>query len=129
MTMEQQVAQLESLCESMYSGQSNTERNQASQALVGFYTNVECLAQCRMLIQYSTNAAALLFAGASITRLVTNYWNNITTEQALDLRAFVLEYLTVSSLLQYLLTPDIEGRSLYSCVCVELVSCRSLSYY
>eukprot|EP00580_Thalassiosira_gravida_P016865 CAMPEP_0201660514 /NCGR_PEP_ID=MMETSP0494-20130426/3148_1 /ASSEMBLY_ACC=CAM_ASM_000839 /TAXON_ID=420259 /ORGANISM="Thalassiosira gravida, Strain GMp14c1" /LENGTH=1109 /DNA_ID=CAMNT_0048138419 /DNA_START=380 /DNA_END=3709 /DNA_ORIENTATION=+ len=95
---EAQLAQVESLCETLYTGQpsGNGEkitREEAQSRLLSLQSNASFIPQCQYILDRSKSQYALLVASNSLTELITSHWNNFTIAQRIDIRNYVLGYL------------------------------------
>ncbi|XP_064383025.1 exportin-7-like isoform X2 [Halichondria panicea] len=90
---EQQLSQLELLCQQLYESHEPEVRLQAEKALVGFTESQESLPQCQMVLERSQSAYALLLASSTLTKLVTRATSNVSIQDRLQLRNYVLQYL------------------------------------
>ena len=88
-----QLAQVESLCQALYAGTSTTLRTEAQKQLLQLTTTAEYIPQCQFILDNSTQAYAQVVASTSLETLITQYWNNFTLEQKIELRNYVLNYL------------------------------------
>ena len=96
----QQLAQVEALCETLYSGAPSTSedgkpisRQDAQARLLSLQSSAEFIPQCQFILDTSSSQYARLVASNSLTELVTNYWNSFTVLQRVDIRNYVLGYL------------------------------------
>lgn len=96
---ETQLAQVEALCETLYTGQStgaNGEkitREEAQSRLLSLQSSATFIPQCQYILDRSQSQYALLVASNSLTELITSHWNNFTIAQRIDIRNYVLGYL------------------------------------
>lgn len=88
-----QLAQVEKLCQALYQGRSNVERQEAQQQLLTLQSTADFIPQCQFILDNSNQPYAQLVASTSLETLVTQFWNNFTVQQKLDLRNYVLGYL------------------------------------
>lgn len=65
----------------------------ANQQLNVFHTSSDYIPQCRLILDNSQSAYAQLFASNSLEILVTQFWNNFSPEQKLEMRNYILSYL------------------------------------
>jgi exportin-7 len=96
----QQLKQVESLCETLYSGAASTgedgkpiTRADAQARLLSLQSSSDYIPQCQYILDQSSNMYARLVASNSLTELITNYWNSFTVAQRIDIRNYVLGYL------------------------------------
>jgi len=92
-----QLAQVESLCETLYTGQSSNgealTREEAQSRLLSLQSSASFIPQCQYILDRSKSQYALLVASNSLTELITSHWNNFTVAQRIDIRNYVLGYL------------------------------------
>lgn len=88
-----QLAQVEKLCLALYQGSSDTMRVEAQQQLLTLQSTADFIPQCQFILDNSTQSYAQLVAGASLETLVTQFWNNFTLQQKIDIRNYILGYL------------------------------------
>mmetsp|Transcript_45192 Transcript_45192/g.94800 ORF Transcript_45192/g.94800 Transcript_45192/m.94800 type:complete len:1112 (+) Transcript_45192:332-3667(+) len=95
-----QLAQVESLCETLYTGQSSgsngaekVTREEAQSRLLSLQSSASFIPQCQYILDRSKSQYALLVASNSLTELITSHWNNFTIAQRIDIRNYVLGYL------------------------------------
>lgn len=88
-----QLAQVEKLCEALYQGTSNVQRAEAQQQLLTLQSTADFIPQCQFILDNSSQPYAQLVASSSLENLVTQFWNNFTNQQKLELRNYVLAYL------------------------------------
>ena len=96
----QQLAQVEALCETLYTGVpapgENGEpvsRQEAQQRLLSLQSSAEYIPQCQYILDNSKSQYARLVASNSLTELITVHWNSFTVPQRIDIRNYVLGYL------------------------------------
>lgn len=96
----QQLAQVESLCETLYTGVTSTgengeaiSRQEAQSRLLSLQSSAEYIPQCQYILDHSQSHYARLVASNSLTELITTHWNNFTVPQRIDIRNYVLSYL------------------------------------
>mmetsp|Transcript_2983 Transcript_2983/g.6712 ORF Transcript_2983/g.6712 Transcript_2983/m.6712 type:complete len:1119 (+) Transcript_2983:545-3901(+) len=95
-----QLAQVEALCETLYTGKptqgenGNTiTRNEAQQRLLALQGSAENIPQCQFILENSQSQYSRLVATNSLTELITAHWNSFTVPQRIDIRNYVLNYL------------------------------------
>lgn len=96
----QQLAQVEALCETLYTGKTATSENgepinraDAQARLLSLQTSADYIPQCQYILDNSTSQYARLVASNSLTELITIHWNSFTVPQRIDIRNYVLTYL------------------------------------
>lgn len=94
-----QLAQVEALCEALYTGipakleTGAVSRQEAQQRLLSLQSNAEYIPQCQYILDNSTSQYARLVASNSLIELITTHWNSFTVPQRIDIRNYVLGYL------------------------------------
>ncbi len=99
-----QLAQVEALCETLYTGiptklggRGGTElavsRQEAQQRLLSLQTDAKFIPQCQYILDNSKSQYARLVASNSLIELITVHWNSFTVPQRIDIRNYVLGYL------------------------------------
>jgi len=96
----QQLAQVEALCDSLYTGSPSTGENgepisqkEAQNRLLSLQSSSDYIPQCQYILDHSQSQYARLVASNSLTQLITTHWNNFTVSQRIDIRNYVLGYL------------------------------------
>lgn len=89
----QNLQQLESLCEVMYNSGNEQDRQDAQQRLLSLSSSVDYIPQCQYILDNSNSSYALFVASNALTKLITQYWNNFSRAQRVDIRNYVLGYL------------------------------------
>jgi exportin-7 len=92
-----QLAQVESLCRALYEGTNATLRAEAQQQLLPLCNSAEYIPQCQFILDHSIQPYAQIVASTSLESIVSQFWNNFTLEQKLDLRNYVLNTLAVNA--------------------------------
>ena len=87
------LAQVEALCHALYAGTSQPQRAEAQQSLMTLQSSVDFIPQCQFILDNSSQSYAQLLASTSLEVLVTQFWNNFTVEQKLDIRNYILNHL------------------------------------
>jgi exportin-7 len=90
-----QLQQVEALCHHLFEGTSAVQRAEAQQSLLVLQSSLEYIPQCQFILDNSTQTYAQLIASTSLEALVTQFWNNFSAEQKLEIRNYVLNYLAV----------------------------------
>lgn len=88
-----QLTQVETLCLALYQGTSSSARTEAQKQLLMLQSTADFIPQCQFILDNSTLPYAQLVASSSLENLVTQFWNSFTTEQKVELRNYVLNYL------------------------------------
>jgi exportin-7 len=88
-----QLQQVEALCQALYIGTSSVQRAEAQQQLLTLQSTADFIPQCQFILDNSQQPYAQLVASSSLENLVTQFWNNFTNPQKLELRNYVLGFL------------------------------------
>jgi len=88
-----QLAEVERLCQALYTGNNSALRAEAQQQLLTLQSSIDFIPQCQFILDNSLLPYAQLVATSSLEALVTQFWNNFSPEQKLDVRNYVLRYL------------------------------------
>ena len=88
-----QLLQVETLCHALFLGTSPLQRAEAQQQLLTLQSSAEYIPQCQFILDNSSQPYAQLMASTSLEMLVTQFWNNFTAEQKLEIRNYMLNYL------------------------------------
>ena len=104
------LPQLEQAATLAYTSPNNDERQRNADLLVGFHNNIECIPQCRMVLDNSRNEYALLLASSGLLKLVTMYHATMGVEDTVAMKNYLLNYLATQcqSLPRFVLTPLIQ---------------------
>lgn len=95
-----QLAHVESLCDTLYTGASMAgengkviTRSEAQSRLLSLQTSPEFIPQCQYILDHSKSHYALLVASNALIELLTTHWNSFAVTQRIDIRNYVLAYL------------------------------------
>ncbi|VEU35182.1 unnamed protein product [Pseudo-nitzschia multistriata] len=95
-----QLAQVEALCETLYTGVPTSGENgeqitrqDAQQRLMSLQSSADFIPQCQYILENTKSQYARLVATNSLTELITTHWNSFTIPQRIDIRNYVLTYL------------------------------------
>lgn len=88
-----QLLQVEKLCHALYQGTSAVERAEAQQQLLTLQSTADFIPQCQSILDNTTQPYAQLVACNSLESLVSQFWNNFTPQQKLELRNYVIMFL------------------------------------
>ncbi|KAI4384594.1 hypothetical protein MLD38_002723 [Melastoma candidum] len=104
------LAQLEALCERLYTSQDSAERAHAENTLKCFSVNTDYISQCQFILDNALTPYALMLASSSLLKQVTEH--TLALQLRLDIRNYLINYLAsrgpklqpfvVSSLVQLL---------------------------
>lgn len=92
-----QLVQVETLCHALFLGTSPLQRAEAQQQLLTLQSSAEYIPQCQFILDNSLQPYAQLMASTSLEMLITQFWNNFTAEQKLEIRNYMLNYLAVQA--------------------------------
>ncbi|XP_072984276.1 uncharacterized protein [Typha latifolia] len=85
------LAQLEALCERLYTSQDSVERAHAESTLKCFSVNTDYITQCQYILDNALTPYALMLASSSLLKQVTEH--SLTLQLRLDIRNYVINYL------------------------------------
>ncbi|KAJ1689252.1 hypothetical protein LUZ63_013407 [Rhynchospora breviuscula] len=85
------LAQLEVLCQRLYTSQDSVERAHAESALKCFSENSDYIAQCQYILDNASTPYALMLASSSLLKQVTD--QTLSLQLRLDIRNYVVNYL------------------------------------
>jgi exportin-7 len=88
-----QLMQVEKLCQALYTGTSPEMRAEAQQQLLTLQSTADFIPQCQFILDNSSHVYAQVVATTSLDALVTQFWNNFTNQQKLDLRNYFIMFL------------------------------------
>lgn len=91
----EQLLQVENLCQALYQG--GNLRAEAQQQLLTLQSTADFIPQCQFILDNSSLPYAQLVASTSLESLVTQFWNNFTLEQKLEIRNYILNYLATNA--------------------------------
>lgn len=86
--------ELERLCTIVYMGTEPAAMADAERQITELKNSTEFIPQCQFILDNSTNPYAQHLAAQALETLVTKYWSNFTNEQRIDMRNYILSYLT-----------------------------------
>ena len=87
------LRQIETLSEVLFGQQAGVDRASAQQQLMVLQSSADYIPQCQYILDYSSSPFAHLVAADSLEKLITQYWNNFTVDQKVDIQNYVLNYL------------------------------------
>ncbi|KAL5715586.1 hypothetical protein ACHQM5_017387 [Ranunculus cassubicifolius] len=85
------LAQLEALCERLYTSQDSVERAHAESTLKCFSVNVDYISQCQYILDNALTPYALMLASSSLLKQVTE--QSLSLQLRLDIRNYLVNYL------------------------------------
>lgn len=89
LTMES-LAQLEVLCERLYTSQDSTERAHAERTLKCFSTNADYISQCQYILDNASTSYALMMASSSLLKQVMDH--SLPLQLRLDIRNILVAF-------------------------------------
>jgi len=89
-----QLLELERLCNIVYMGTEPAAMADAERQITELKNSTEFIPQCQFILDNSSNPYAQHLAAQALETLVTKYWSNFTNEQRIDMRNYILSYLT-----------------------------------
>lgn len=87
------LARIEAMCRTLYEGGSPDARAEAQQQILRMQASADFIPQCQFVLDNSTQPYAHMVASTSLESLITQFWNNFTPDQKLEIRTYVLNYL------------------------------------
>jgi exportin-7 len=88
-----QLMQVEALSATLFVPSSEEARNEAHNQLLVLKTSADYIPQCQYILDNSSQLYAQIIASQSLLDIVTQFWNNFTLEQKVELRNYILNYL------------------------------------
>ncbi|CAH9096207.1 unnamed protein product [Cuscuta europaea] len=85
------LAQLEALCERLYTSQDSSERAHVENTLKCFSANIDYISQCQFILDNASTPYALMLASSSLLKQVSE--NNPSLQLRLDLWNYLISYL------------------------------------
>ncbi|CAL9167346.1 unnamed protein product [Musa hybrid cultivar] len=85
------LAQLETLCETLYTSQNSAERAHAEITLKCFSLNPDYIPQCQYILDNASTPYALVLASSSLLKQITEH--KLSLQMRLDIRNYVINYL------------------------------------
>jgi exportin-7 len=92
-----QLAQVEKLCETLYSSAGGEVHRDAQQQLSTLHSSADYLPQCLFMLQNSAQPFCQVVAITSLEQICTHFWNNLAVPTKVDLRNTLLSYLAARS--------------------------------
>ncbi|XP_028966380.1 exportin-7 [Galendromus occidentalis] len=89
-----EIEQLEQLCSQLYDPAADPNQRQlAEKRLVQFSHSPDCLNNCRMLLERGSTPYSQVLAVTTLTKLVSRTPNQLSVQDRLDVREYILQYL------------------------------------
>ncbi|KAL4562079.1 hypothetical protein LXL04_034271 [Taraxacum kok-saghyz] len=85
------LAQLEVLCEILYTTGDSVKRAHAENTLKVFSTNIDYIPQCQYILDNASTSYALMLASSSLLKQVTDH--TLSLQLRLDIRNYIITYL------------------------------------
>ncbi|XP_022131545.1 exportin-7 isoform X3 [Momordica charantia] len=86
-----ELAQLEALCERLYTSRDSVERAHAENTLKCFSMNTDYISQCQYILDHALTPYALMLASSSLLKQVTDH--TLALQLRLDIRGYLINYL------------------------------------
>jgi exportin-7 len=77
----------------LYNSENEGDRQNAQQQLLSLQSSANYIPQCQYILDNSQSSYALFVASSALTRLITQYWNNFSVPQRVEIRNYILGYL------------------------------------
>lgn len=88
-----QLASMEAFCLALYTGTDSAQRAEAQKQLLTLQASADFMPQCQYILDNSRLPYAQLIASTSLEALVTQFWTHFTTEQKVEIRNYILNFL------------------------------------
>lgn len=92
--MDNQLNQVELLCQQLYESANSQVRAQAEKTLMGYFDSPNAPAHCQVILEQSQSPYALVLAASTLTKLVTRSGSPLSTDDKKQLRDYTLHYLS-----------------------------------
>ena len=89
----EQLAEVERLCGVLYQGTNPAGLADAQTQLLQLQSNAEFIPQCKFILDNTQQPFAQILASNSLEVLMSQFWNNFGSEQKLEIRNYILNYL------------------------------------
>ena len=93
MQEDQEIQQIELLCNQMYESSDQGERSKAERAMLEFSNSTNCLRKCQLLIERARSPYAQLLGAQTLSKMVGKQNNHVTLEQRVEIRNHALNCL------------------------------------
>ena len=90
----EQLAEVERLCGVLYQG-TNPSGLQSAQEQLLQLQSTDFIPQCKFILDNTQLPYAQVLASSSLEVLMTQFWNNFTSDQKLEIRNYILNYMAV----------------------------------
>lgn len=91
----EQLAEVERLCGVLYQGTNPSGLQSAQEQLLQLQSNADFIPQCKFILDNTQLPYAQVLASSSLEVLMTQFWNNFTSDQKLEIRNYILNYMAV----------------------------------
>jgi exportin-7 len=91
------LAHIEQLCNTVYMGGSPSDVALAQQKIIHMQSSADFIPKCQYILDNSSQPYAHLLASTSLESLMTQFWNNFTADEKLQIRNYVLNILATKS--------------------------------
>jgi len=88
---------VEAICHASYVGTDAKARAEAQQEIIRLQSTADFIPQCQFILDNSQQPMAHFMASLSLEVLLTQFWNNFTVVQKLEMRNYVLNYLATNA--------------------------------
>jgi exportin-7 len=95
MMNQEQLQEVERLCGVLYQGTHPAGLKDAQQQLLQLQSNADFIPQCKFILDNTQLPYAQILASNSLEVLMTQFWNNFSSEQKLEIRNYILNYMAV----------------------------------
>jgi exportin-7 len=93
-----QLAEVERLCLIVYRGTEPQNMATAEAQLTEIKSSIDFIPQCQYILDNSSSKYAQLLAVEALQNLVTKFWGSFTNENRIDMRNYILTFLTSKQL-------------------------------
>ena len=111
--LQENIAQLDRLAETLYTSHDPAERQRAEASLRGFSASADFIPQCSLILDNSSSPFALHLASSSLFKLFTTFFSTFSPGQTVDIRNYILNYLAT----RVAALPPFVSKSLVQLVC------------
>lgn len=93
MAHQQQLETVERLAIQMYNGDTDEARKKAQSTLMTALGSAESIPQLRMLLEFTRNQHALMFASQALSKLLATFWHSLSPSQSSEMRQWLFGFL------------------------------------
>ena len=91
------LLQVETLCQALYAGSDQKFREEAQTQLMTLQSSADYIPQCQFILDNSRVPYAQLLAASSLEVIFTQFWNNFSLTQKLEIRNYILSFLATNA--------------------------------